>query len=332
MNSISLWSLIGEAISSSTPCALLLTVETKGSGPGRPGAAMAVTQSGTIRGTVGGGVMEHRLVSRAQKMLETGASNPELILHDHVDENNHIKGDGEGTPSGMICSGSQTTAILPLQPGMLETVNLIINILEEGKTGTLYLSSTGFSVSEHSEQTIHEFAMTGGNNWKYAGPLGFRDTVYVIGGGHVGQALVRLLQGLSFHPVIIDERKRGSFEDPPPCRWITAPYSEAHSYIPEGCHGWAVIMTPFHRADAEVLESLSRKKLKYVGMMASSSKKAKIYSELTERGVPDDFLNSVHCPIGIPIGSRTPAEIAVSIAAQLIGVKASGPGLKSKHY
>ncbi len=321
MNSIPLWKLIGEAIRSNTPCALLLTVETNGSGPGRPGAAMAVTAAGTTRGTVGGGIMEHQLIKRTRKMLEVGTNSPELVIYDHVDENIHIEGDRGGTPSGMICSGSQTTAILPLQPGMLETVDLIINMLENGRTGTLYLSSTGFAVSDSSIQETHEFSMIGENSWKYAGPLGFRDTVHVIGGGHVGQALVHLLQGLSFHPVIIDERERNSFEDPPSCRWITASYSEAHSYIHEGSHSWAIIMTPFHRVDAEVLESLARKNLKYVGMMASSSKKTKIYSELMQRGVPEDFLNSVYCPIGISIGSHTPVEIAVSIAAQLIKVK-----------
>lgn len=321
MNSLPLWKLIGEAIRSNTPCALLLTVETRGSGPGRPGAAMAVTADGTTRGTVGGGVMERHLISRARKMLETGTFSPELVIHDHVDESTHIEGDRSGTPSGMICSGSQTTAILPLQPGMLETVDQIISILESGRTGTLYLSGTGFTISDSFLQETHDFSITGENNWRYAGPLGFRDTVYVIGGGHVGQALVLLLQGLSWNPVIIDEREKDSFEDPPSCRWITAPYSEAHSYIPEGCHSWAIIMTPSHTADAEVLESLARRNLKYVGMMASSSKKAKIYSELTLRGVPEDFLKSVHCPIGFSIGSRTPEEIAVSIAAQLIGVR-----------
>ncbi len=324
MNSIPLWKLIGESIRSNTQCVLLLTVETRGSGPGRPGAAMAVTESGTIRGTVGGGIMEYRLAGKARKMLETGTGSPELFVDDHVDENNHIKGDRGGTSSGMICSGSQTTAVFPIQPDMLETVDLIINILENRRTGTLFLSSTGFTVSDSSEQETHDFSTTEGNNWEYTGPLGFADTVYVIGGGHVGRAIANLLRGLSWSTVIIDERERDSFENPPSCRWIIAPYSEAHSCIPDGYHNWAVIMTPFHRSDAEVLGSLARKNLKYVGMMASSSKKARIFAELMQEGVPEDFLNSVHCPIGIPIGSRTPEEIAVSVAAQLIEVRNRG--------
>ena len=321
MNSLPMWKLIAESIRSNTPCALLLTVETRGSGPGRPGAAMSVTDSGTARGTVGGGVMEHQLLRKAGKMLKAGIRSPELIMYDHLDGNNHIEGVRGGTPSGMICSGSQTTAVFPMQTDMLETVNLIISNLENRRTGTLKLSSTGLTVSDSSVQETDEFSMTGGDNWEYAGPLGFRDTVYVIGGGHVGQALVNLLQGLSFHPVIIDERERDSFEDPPSCRWITAPCSEAHSCIPDGFHTWAIIMTPDHSADAEVLESLARKNLKYVGMMASTSKKSKIYSKLMGKGISRDFLDSVHCPIGLSIGSRTPEEIAVSIAAQLIEVK-----------
>ncbi len=323
MNSLPLWKLIRESILSETACALLLTVETRGSGPGRPGATMAVTESGTARGTVGGGMMEHQLTGRAQKMLEAGTCSPELVMHDHMNGNNHINGDRGGTPSGMICSGSQTTAVFPVQPDMLETVDLIINILENRKTGTMCLSSTGFTVSDSSTQETHDFSMTGADDWEYTGPLGFRDTVYVIGGGHVGKALANLLRGLTFRPVIIDERERDAFEDPQSCRWITAPYSKAHSCIPDGYHSWAVIMTPFHRADAEVLQSLARKNLKYVGMMASSSKKAKIYSDLMQEGVSEDFLNSVHCPIGFSIGSRTPEEIAVSIAAQLIEVRST---------
>lgn len=318
MNSIPLWKFIKENIGSNTPCALLLTVETKGSGPGRAGAAMAFTGEGITRGTVGGGIMEYQLVGRARKMLESDIISPELVTYDHLHKNDRMETDKGGIPSGMICSGSQTTAVFPMNPGMLETVDMIISILENGGTGTLFLSGTGLTVSDSSAQETHDFSVTDEDNWNYSGPLGLRNTVYVIGGGHVGQALVRLLEKLSFQPVIIDERERSSFEDPPSCRWITAPYNEAHSCIPDGSYSWVVIMTPFHEADGEVLESLARKDLKYVGMMASRSKKANICSDLSRKGVPGDFLDSVHCPIGIPIGSRTPEEIAVSIAAQLI--------------
>jgi len=168
---------------------------------------------------------------------------------------------------------------------------------------------------------INEFSVSNGDKWEYRGLLGYIDTVYIIGGGHVGQALAYTLEGLPFHPVIIDERERFVFEDPISCRWITCPYSSAHSFVAEGDRSWAVIMTPFHKADAEVLENLAGRNLRYVGMMASSSKRASIYSELLQKGVSREFLDSVHCPVGIPIGSRTPTVIAISIAAQLLGIR-----------
>lgn len=321
MNDISLWELVRETLDSNTPCAMLFTVETKGSGPGRPGAAMVVTSDGKTGGTVGGGIMEYQLVNRAGKMLESGIGSPELVTYKHTNENSGVKADRGGIPSGMICSGSQITAILPLLPGILDSVDMIISMLETGRTGTLYLSNTGFTVSDSTEQESHEFAMADENDWEYSGPLGLLDTVFIIGGGHVGQALAHLLAGLSFQAVIIDKREQDSFENAPRCRWITSPYEEAHDYIPEGSHNWAVIMTPFHKADAEVLKSLAGKNLRYVGMMASGSKKQQVYLDLTQKGVPEDFLNSVYCPVGIPIGSRTPNEIAVSIAAQLLRVR-----------
>ncbi len=319
MRSLLLWKLLRDAIRSNTPSALLLTVDIKGSGPGKPGATMALTANGMTRGTVGGGVMEHRLLAEARRMIDTGSSSPELIRFDHMDENDAGNEESKNPPSGMICSGSQTTVILPVKPDMLESVNRIISILEDSGTGTLRLSGTGLEVSDSTSSETHFLTETGG--WSYTGPLGSPDTVYIFGGGHVGQALVRLLPELGFNSVIIDERERDSFENPPSCRWITAPFNEAYSFIREGRHSWAVIMTPFHEADAEVLHSLAGIELRYVGMMASSTKKTKIYSELMRKGVTEEFLDEVHCPIGIPVGSRTPPEIAISIAAQLLRVR-----------
>jgi len=321
MNAVSLWKLLSEALTSNIPCALLLTVETGGSGPGRPGAAMGITFDGGVTGTVGGGIMEHHLISRARGMLESGITSPEIVTYEHVDDGKQVLSERNGIPSGMICSGYQTTAIFPVPSGALDTVNLIISMLEQGEKGTLRLSGSGIAVSDSPAQTTHEFSLFSRNNWEYSGPLGLRDTVYIVGGGHVGQALARLLAELSFQPVIIDQRDAASFENPPACRWIRTEYRDAHNHIPEGGNSWVVIMTPFHTADAEVLESLSGKELRYTGMMASDSKKEKIYATLAQKGVHGNFLKSVHCPIGISIGSRTPTEIAVSIAAQIIGIR-----------
>jgi xanthine dehydrogenase accessory factor len=80
-------------------------------------------------------------------------------------------------------------------------------------------------------------------------------------------------------------------------------------------------MTAGHAADKRVLESLVNKTLKYLGMIASKKKKEKIYQTLIDTGIQKAQLERVHSPIGLPINSITPEEIAISIMAEIIQVK-----------
>lgn len=320
MNSLPIWKRVLELLGREEPVAVLLVARTRGSGPGSAGSLMVVTSDETM-GTVGGGAMEADLSERALEKLRTGDRTPEKAVH------RHMEGDGkslpkEGSvPSGMICSGSQTTLIVPMTPSMRDEAGRAVAILGSGGTGTLEITGKTLSVTEGVHADRHLLVTREDGGWSYRGPLGAADTVYIVGGGHVGRALAVLLSGLSFLPVIIDPRKRDFLKDPPDCRWITAPFREAVKYIMEGKFSWVVIMTPEHRSDADVLRSLLEKELRYVGMMASRAKRDTIYSDLRSRGVPNSCLEKVHCPIGMRIGSRTPEEIAVSIAAELIRIR-----------
>lgn len=318
MNNPELWALLRESLKKSIPCALLLTLKTEGSGPGRPGAAMAVIADGTNSGTIGGGCMEQGMIRHALLMLELGKTSPEYSEHHHCDPAGHPL--GEGQSSGMICSGSQITASVPMNPEMLDTVERAINILESDSTGILRLSPSGLEVERFDKPPVHSFTSTDAEHWEYEGPLGLSDTVYIIGGGHVGRALAGLLVKLPFKPVILDERKFQPGDSLLPFKWIEVPFIDSHKFITQGNHSWVVIMTPCHSADTAVLKSLHGISLRYIGLMASRSKKEKLFKDLAEAGVSEDFLDSVHSPIGLPIGSRTPDEIAVSIAAELISL------------
>ncbi len=299
------WTLEGR------PCVLLMVADTEGSGPGSAGSVMAVAEDESV-GTVGGGSMEEKLIERSMEKLRAGDLAPEPLVHRHIQ-------DVDGS-SGMICSGSQTTLIIPVTPPVAAAVRDIRAMLDRGSHGILEITESSFTVEDGEVPQDHGFTKRD-PGWKYAGPLGVIDTVYIIGGGHVGRALAALLPGLSFRPVVIDCRESTFLPDPPDCRWIVSPYGRAREHIDQGEHSWAVIMTPEHRADSEVLGSLSGMTLRYVGMMASGAKRAAVYRELLQKGVPSGFLEGVHSPIGLPIGSRTPKEIAVSIAAELIGIR-----------
>jgi xanthine dehydrogenase accessory factor len=221
----------------------------------------------------------------------------------------------------MICAGSQTTLVIPVTPSVAGAVDRICTMLAAGSEGVLEISGSSFEARDGTPPEKHIFTENG-TGWHYSGPLTVPDTVYIVGGGHVGRALAALLPGLAFRPVIIDSRDSSVLPDSPDCRWIRSAWKSAWEHMEQGSRTWALIMTPEHGADAEVLRSFHGREFRYVGMMASRKKREAIYASLLDEGVPMAFLEDVHCPVGIPIGSRTPAEIAVSIAAELIGIRA----------
>jgi len=313
VNDPGLWSYAAVSLREGRRCALLLTVTTEGSGPGRPGAAMAVTNEDSF-GTVGGGTLELSLVRKARQMLETGSVEPELIEHQHSEVPS-----GNAFASGMICSGTQTTAVLPLDASLLVPLELAAGILTDGLMGTLTLDRSGLRIIEGAPANPTGFVLSECDDWSFSAMLGLEDTVYIIGGGHVGQALAELLVRLPFRPVVIDSREAPSQNLP--FEWVRAEFGQACSHIPEGDHSWAVVMTPMHSADLEVLNSLTDMHLKYVGLMASSAKRETIFQRLRETGVSDEWLESVRSPIGLSIGAKSPWEIAVSVAAELLSCK-----------
>jgi xanthine dehydrogenase accessory factor len=314
MNDPRLWELAGESIRHGRACSLLVVVETEGSGPGRPGAAMVVTGGGGTIGTVGGGTMEMVLMGRALEMMGNSVPGPELVKHLHAEHGDP----GDGSPSGMICSGSQLTAVLPLGAGSAPDTALALEILRRGGLGTILLSPAGLTVEE-GPSASGGFSRSSDDGWIFSWPLGLEDTVYIIGGGHVGQALAELLSRLPFRPVVLDGRVPPSVDLQ--YEWRVTGYREAASRIPPGNHSWVVVMTPDHGTDGDVLRSLSGMEFRYVGLMGSLMKKESLFGALRGAGVREEWLAGVRCPIGLPVGGKSPWEVAVSVAAQLLGEK-----------
>jgi xanthine dehydrogenase accessory factor len=81
-----------------------------------------------------------------------------------------------------------------------------------------------------------------------------------------------------------------------------------------------VVVTRGHQHDLEAIRALAARDLKYLGLIGSRAKVARIYDALLAEGMPPECLERVHSPIGLEIGAVTPAEIAISILAQLIAV------------
>lgn len=143
----------------------------------------------------------------------------------------------------------------------------------------------------------------------------------ICGGGHVAQAVAAMAAQLDFYTKVIDDRPeimtRENF--PTAEEVICDDYENLTKYMePGGCY---VVVTPFHRADYRCVSSILASDYAYLGMIGSRRKVNAALEKLREDGFSEEQVGSIFAPIGLPIGAVTPAEIALSILAQIIQEK-----------
>ena len=163
----------------------------------------------------------------------------------------------------------------------------------------------------------------GGQMDVYIEPIEPSPELYIVGAGHVGFHLARLASDVGFRVHVVDDREKfANSERFPSAVEIVVddiPAWMARANLP--AHAYAVIVTRGHTNDLEALRALAPRDLRYLGLIGSRAKVARIYEALTEAQMPAELLTRVHAPIGLDIGAVTPQEIAVSILAELIAVK-----------
>ena len=162
--------------------------------------------------------------------------------------------------------------------------------------------------------------------------FGAAPQLVVCGGGHVGASVVRLAKLLGLPVTALEDRPEFAEElrqagaDAVLCQ----PFAEGLAQIPGGQETYFVVVTRAHSCDIACLRSILQKPAAYVGMMGSRSKVAATRKMLAEEGFDTGAIDSVHSPIGLKIGAETPAEIAVSIAAEMILHRAKRSGTAKK--
>ena len=163
----------------------------------------------------------------------------------------------------------------------------------------------------------------GGQMDVYIEPIEPSPELYIVGAGHVGFHLAKLAQEVGFRIHVVDDREKfANAERFPFATEIVAediPVWLERTTIPP--HAYVVIVTRGHTNDLEALRALAPRDLRYLGLIGSRAKVARIYDQLAADQMPADFLQHVHAPIGLDIGAVTPQEIAVSILSELIAVK-----------
>lgn len=320
------------------PLTLATIVDHQGSTPRAAGASMIVRRNGTIAGTIGGGQVEHSVIQKALRLFESQGAI--LACYD-------LSQAGE---MDLVCGGEMRVCIEHLAPNP-ENLAMLSRMHEEIKSGYacfwLGRIPTGNSCMQRTVRTkdgtwlgpltvdpplpdLLEKLTTGHNASAFLECAGERylvttiipaDTICLMGAGHVSKEIARLTRQVGFRTLVFDDRSEfanaGNFPEVEGV-FVCNDFATVFDVFDIPAASYIVIVTRGHRHDRDVLAQALRSDATYIGMIGSRRKKEAVYQALVEKGFPQTTLARVHCPIGLSIGAETPAEIAVSVVAELI--------------
>jgi len=343
-----LFLLMRERLLSRESLVLVTVVESSGSTPRCAGAMMLVGkgpgQTGLrLWGSTGGGRSEYLAIEEAASLLLSG----DPLRHGAFSKKYLLHSD-EAADIGIVCGGEILVFFRLLdagEPGLIEIIEKGIACFTQQKTAWFIVGepALGIAMGEAPEDSFLSGAGTGPENlapllksepvlleeagklW-FAAPLVSGGFVYVFGGGHVTQELVPLLAHLGFPCVVFEDREEFAKADlfPDAERIILGDFENIGKYTTPGEKDYVVIVTRGHVWDYETWAFALGSQAAYIGVIGSKSKHKFVKEKLRKRGFESGAIGAprVHAPIGIDIKSDTPAEIAVSIAAELILVRA----------
>ena len=304
-----------EQVSMGNACYLVALIESEGSTPRSSGAFMLVNKNGFVAGTVGGGGMEYAAVLEAQNKLVEGETKSFLKRYDLT------------TAAGIACGGYCSLQFCYL-PAVQETDMLAEYILFrlKGKYPWWLLIPLGegdIRVEEGLFIKKHKGFYEQDGKEYYVEQYNYDGRVFIFGAGHVARELVPLLSHLGFKCVVIDDREEFAKPEvfPTAHKVLLADYTKLNEVCKLNCMDYAVVMTRGHVHDANCERFLLTTPVPYIGVMGSKNKAKLARETLLSEGYSEKQLARIKTPIGLDIGSETPAEIAVSIAAQLIEVR-----------
>lgn len=317
------------------PAVLCAIVASHGSTPRGTGAKMLVFEDGRSLGTIGGGAVEYRAARLAGELLAEKASRFET----------YRLSAGEVVDTGMICGGDVRVFfqyVDPADAAVREALREALELMEGGygswlvteidggdwRMGTFDRENglRGLDVPPARLEALLDSrpVLDEGETVLYAEPLVRAGTVYLFGAGHVARELAHILAMADFRVSVYDQREQAVSRErfPEAAELRCGPFPEAFSRLPAVTgEDYVVIMTPGHQADYEVLSQALRTPARYIGCIGSRKKVAATRERLLAGGFAEGEIDRVYAPIGLPIGGETPAEVAVSVAAQLIACR-----------
>jgi len=335
-----LFKTLRETLLAGEDAVLVTIVASSGSVPRGAGARMLVTARGRVCGTIGGGAVEYKSEALAREVLAKKSSR----------ESHFRLYPNEVADLGMVCGGAVDVYFRFVPGGDPETLSLIDGaapVFAAREPAWLITELTGGALSVYSRRTgvlgaavppavIASLAsrpaqVPEGEKTYYCEKLLQPGRVYIFGGGHIAQALVPVLTAADFACVVADDRP--DYADPKlfpgaetRCLDLADISALTAEMTAEDC---VCIMTRGHKDDMAVQRQVMAAPVRYIGVIGSAKKQRAVTEQLLASGCTPEQFRNVVSPIGLDIGAESPAEIAVSIAAQLIMVRAGkGPGPK----
>lgn len=315
-----------ETVSRGEEAVLVSIISSSGSTPRGEGARMIVFGDGTIKGTIGGGRVEYLCIQKANEAFSRKAFSAayDLSTKDVADV-------------GMICGGNVEVCFRLFTKEDEKLLDFIIseqdkiadarlitavsdNVVQIGtydaENGVMFVDGITENQAKEHMNDRHSFNI--GDMTVFMEPIAQKGTVYIFGAGHVSRELAPLLKKIDFRVKVIEEREVPEEAFGNEIDLVKCAFADFEKYVKITENDYVVVMTSGHAADFEVLEQALRRRPSYAGVIGSRNKAAYTKQRLLDAGIDDDVINSLHTPIGLAIKAATPAEIAVSIAAELI--------------
>lgn len=299
--------------------ALATVVQTWGSAPRRVGSQLAISGEGEIAGSVSGGCVEGAVVAEALDAIED--SKPVMLEYG--------VSDGDAFAVGLACGGTIRVLVEPIGPVM--PVDLLEELVAARAAREPVAYVTGLKAGRRLDRTGHSerFRMD---------RSGFEEDgetfvnihnpplrLIIVGAVHIAQALVPMARIAGYDPLLIDPRESFGSAERFPGETIL------HDWPDEGVQAFGldsrtalVLLTHDPKLDDPALEQALASDVFYIGALGSTRTHAKRVERLRDKGYGDDRIALIHGPIGLDIGAAGPAEIAVSILAEMTRVLRQG--------
>ena len=348
-----IYNAISRLLSSGKKLVLARIIKRSGSTPRDIGTMCVITQDNELIGTVGGGLLEYKVQKKAMAMFDDLKS---FIYKFSLSNDDLAK-------NGMICGGSADLYLEPLDPDNRQTLkifnlihdqllnNMAVTLVTRIKPNLSALEQRNRLLVDENQNITGEIKDLDPDQIPLADHLPFQylepaqhhvptpvfierirqnPRIFLFGAGHVSTCVAPLAKTVGFDITVIDDRPEFANTDqfPDADEVLVSDFSDAFKKLAIGSNAFVLIITRGHLHDKTVLEESLKTPAAYIGMIGSMKKRNTIYRHLIENGVSQERLEQVYSPIGLDINAQTPEEIAVSIVAELIKVRA--PDTKNK--